>query len=333
MAEAKKKPVDATEFTFPDEKDAKDENKEEQVPGVTEEGEGEVEIDVIDDTPEKDKGFKPGVSGNIPEVTDEELTAYTGGVQKRIKELSFARHDERRVKEAALREKQELERFSKSMVEENRRLKQYVANGEEVYAGTAKAAAQAKLEIAKSKYKDAHEAFDADALIAAQQELTTAQMELHAAENFKPTALQEQKDGVYDDSEARQAQPDPRAESWRQQNTWFGPNRRMTAYALATHQDLIESGVHPQSDAYYQQLNAELREQFPKFFGAAPSPSADSTAQPHRKPATVVAATARSRGARKISLTQTQVDLAKRFGLSNEEYAKQVLALETSNAT
>jgi hypothetical protein len=333
MAEAKEKPPGAVEFTFPDQgEENKEENKEEKAPEVTEEGEDEVQIEITDDTPPGDRGFKPGVSGNIAEVSDEELETYSAGVKKRIKELSFARHDERRVKDAALREKNELERYTQRIVDENKKLKEYLANGEQIYAGTAKAAAQAKMDIAKSRYKEAHEAFDADAIIAATQELTTAQMELKAAEDFRPSSLQPTQEGVYDGSATEQARPDQRALSWQQQNPWFGTDRRMTAYALAAHQDIVESGLNPQSDEYYKRIDAEIRQQFPKFFGTDPT-SAGAPAQSHRKPANVVAPTARSRGARKISLTQTQVDLAKRLGITLEDYAKHVSMLETPNAT
>jgi hypothetical protein len=327
MAEPQKKPAEVSEYVFPDEKD--DSAAKNQV----EEQEDDVDIEIVDDTPEKDRGFKPGVSGNIPDVSDDELAEYSSGVKKRIKELSFARHDERRAKEAALRERSELEQIVQRALDENKRLKEYVSNGEKVYAGTAKAAAQSRLDMAKSRYKEAHEAFDADALIAAQQELTSAQMDLMAAENFRPSSLQVPQEGVYAQPAAsQQERPDELALRWQQRNQWFGADRRMTAHALVAHQELVESGVDPRSEEYYRRIDGDMRQQFPRFFEGQNS-SAETTTQPHRKPATVVAPTARSRGAKKISLTQTQVDLAKKFGLSLEEYARQVSLLEMKNAT
>jgi len=322
MAEAA---VKGEKFEFPDEKDGLP--PPEDTLEVTTEGEGDVTIDVVDDTPEEDRGRKVGGSEHVAEVTDDELKALTGDVQKRIKELSFARHDERRAKEAAQRERAELERVAKTALDENKRLKQYVHKGEEQYATTAKAAATAKLDNAKRKYKEAHEAFDADALIAAQQELTTAQMELMRAENFKPTPLQTETDAVYRQPSG-QAQPDSRAVEWQQRNQWFGANKRMTAFALAVHQDLVESGLDPRTDDYYKRLDAEIRQTFPPQNGG--QSSADSTPPP-RKPATVVAPTARSSSAKKIVLTQTQVNLAKKFGLTPEQYAKEMVLLEKSN--
>lgn len=327
MAEAAVK----DEYKFPDEQKG-DEAKDEQKLEVSVEGEDDVQIEVVDDTPEQDRGHKPGVSKDIAEVTEEELATHGANVQKRIKELSFARHDERRAKEAALREKAELERLARAAVEENKRLKEYVQAGEKTYQGTAKAAAQAKLEMAKQKYKAAHEAFDADALVAAQQELTAAQLELTAAENFRPMQMstgQERQTGVEAES-TEQARPDERAVGWQQRNQWFGVNKRMTAFALGLHQELVESGVDPRSDEYYRKLDTELRQTFPKAF-VPEREEAQSPPPAHRKPATVVAPTARSSSAKKVTLTQTQVNLAKKLGISLEEYAKHQVQLETNN--
>jgi hypothetical protein len=325
-------PAAAEQFQFPDEKEEKAgvPGAEEQALEISVEGETDVQIDVIDDTPPEDRGRKVGVSKNITEVSDEELAKHSEDVQKRLKELSFARHDERRGKEAALRERAELEQVAQRVLAENKQLREYVKVGEQAYQGTAKTAAQARLDIAKSKYKAAHEAFDADALIEAQQEMTTAQMELQAAENFKPRALQAPEEGV----ERQPTQPiqiDEQVARWKQQNQWFGVNKRMTAYALAAHQDLVEAGVDPRSDEYYKRLDADLRGTFPKNFGETEG-SPVATAQPHRKPANVVAPAARSGNVKKISITQTGANLAKKLGISVEEYAKHVALLETQNA-
>ena len=110
------------EFKFPDEVEDKDNKLEVEV------GEGEIEIEVVDDTPEKDRGRKP-LEKEVADPTDEEIETYSGNVQRRIKDLTHARHDERRAKEALLREKQELERFAQQMLEENKRLKTTVHEG------------------------------------------------------------------------------------------------------------------------------------------------------------------------------------------------------------
>jgi len=315
-------------FEFPDEKKAEEKEVPEQKLEINVENEDDVKIEVVDDTPEKDRGHKPGASKDIAEVSEEELAAYSGNVQKRIKALDFARHDERRGKEAALRERAELEKVAQGALEENKKLREYVQIGEKTYQGTAKAAAQAKLENAKQKYKAAHEAFDAEALLAATQELNTAQWELGAAENFKPLPLTPQPERAYTPP-TEQVRLDERVVNWQRDNQWFGANKRMTAFALGLHQELVESGVDPRTDDYYKKLDTEIRQTFPKAFTPeredAPPPPA------HRKPANVVAPTARSSSAKKVTLTQTQVNLAKKLGITLEDYAKQVVQLENNN--
>ena len=161
--------MDKKEFEFPDEK-AEKAAAAQQNQAETDLEEGDVEVDIIDDTPEEDRGRKP-LAKTPDEPSDEELQSYTAGVQQRIKELTHARHDERRAKEEAVREKQELERAARALAAENKRLQQYVHTGETAYATTLKSAASSEMEMAKKKLKEAHEAFDTDAIVEAQADL------------------------------------------------------------------------------------------------------------------------------------------------------------------
>lgn len=131
-------------FEFPDEK--------EPDVVVSQQEDGDIEIEVVDDTPERDKGRRP-LDREVADPTDAEIETYTRGAQDRIKELTHARHDERRAKEALQREKQELERLAQHMQEENRKLKQYVDSGTQQFGEMAKQAAEAELEKARRDYK------------------------------------------------------------------------------------------------------------------------------------------------------------------------------------
>jgi len=152
------------EYKFPDELD---DDKNQKVEIQTED---DVEIEIVDDTPEQDRGRRP-LDKEVADPTDDEIESYTQGAQKRIKELTHARHDERRAKETLLREKQELERLAQHYVSENNKLKQYVSNGTEQYGAMAKSAAEAELDKARRDYKAAQESFDSDAILAAQEAL------------------------------------------------------------------------------------------------------------------------------------------------------------------
>ena len=283
------------------------------------EPEKDVEIEVVDDTPPKDRGRK--ASEPPEEVTDEELEGYSEKVRKRIQHFTKGYHDERRAKEAALRERQELERLTQSLVEENNKLKGTVSKNQELLIEQAKKTVAAELEDAKRKYKSAYESGDADAVVNAQEELTSAKMRAEKVNNFKPAPLQEENSVVQSNSSAPQASPvDERAEAWRQDNSWFGTDDEMTSFALGLHQKLVKQGVDPRSDDYYNAINQRMRQVFPENFeGAEP----EVEERPARK-TNVVAPATRSTAPKKIVLTQTQVALAKRLGLPLEVYAKQV---------
>lgn len=287
--------------------------------------EGDVDVEIVDDTPNDDRGRKP-IGREVADADEEELEQYTVGVKRRIKELSHARHDERRAKEAVIREREELERLANQLVNENKQLRQYVSSGEQAYAGTLKSAAQAKLDMAKRKFKEAHESFDADALVEAQAELNSAQIALMQAENFKPTPLQEESSVVETQYSQREpVRPDDKTLRWQARNQWFGQDDEMTAVALAVHKKLVVSGIDPRSDEYFEQIDARVRNLFPDFFGADTAYEAQKSKSDAVKPAaTVVAPVKRTSGSKKVVLTKTQIQIAKRLGVPLELYAKHV---------
>jgi hypothetical protein len=310
----------AEQFTFPDE-DTKD-------PQVEVETSDEIEVEVVDDTPEPDRGRKP-LDREIAEPTEDELESYSDKVKARIKELTHARHDERRAKEATLREKQELERMARALMDENKKLKQYVNTGEQQFAETAKSAAQSALDMAKRKYKEAYESGDADAVVAAQEELTEAKMRAEAAKNFKPTTLQVDEDPVQMQASApQQPQIDDKTLRWQAKNQWFGAPgyEDITAFSLGLHKKLVDSGVDPRSDEYFERIDSRLKSKFPEIFGGE-----EKAVEAPKKPATVVAPATRSTSAKKIRLTATQLALAKKFGLTPQQYAAEVARSENSN--
>jgi hypothetical protein len=291
--------------------------------------EGDVDIQIEDDTPEADRRARP-LDKEVEDPTDEEIENYTQGAQNRIKQLTHARHDERRAKEAVSREKEELERMAAAILEENRKLKEYVKNGEVTYAETLQAKAEAEMEMARRKYKEAQESYDSDAMLAAQENLTDAKMKLESAKNFKPTPLQNDNSAVQIQSSSQEApRLDDKTLRWQAKNQWFGSPgyEEMTAFALGLHQKLVATGIDPRSDDYFARVDGRLKQVFPELLGI--SESADRKAEPVKKPATVVASSSRSTGAKKVvKLTTTQQKLAEKFGLSHKQYAQEVLKLE-----
>lgn len=290
----------------------------------------EFEVEIVDDTPEQDRGRKP-LDREVADPSDDEMDNYTEGVKKRIKELTHARHDERRAKENLLREKQELERIAQHMMEENKKLKQYVNTGSEHYAVSVKQLAENALDEAKRQYKVAYESGDSDALVAAQEAMTDAKMRAEAAKNFRPTPLQVDEDTVQIPQSAPQTpQVDDKTLRWQARNQWFGASgyEEMTSFSLGLHQKLVNSGIDPRSEEYFERIDSRMKSTFPEFFGGEDKPKSGDGS---RKPSTVVAPAARSTGAKKIQLTPRQIALASKYGLTPQQYAAEVLKLEKSN--
>jgi len=316
------------EYKFPHEIE-EDQGKPEADFDIDIDAEGDVDIQIEDDTPEVDRRARP-LDKEVEDPTDEEIENYTQGAQNRIKQLTHARHDERRAKEAISREKEELERMAAAILEENRKLKEYVKSGEVTYAETLQAKAEAEMEMARRKYKEAQESYDSDAMLAAQENLTEAKMRLESAKNFKPTPLQNDNSAVQIQSSSQEApRLDDKTLRWQAKNQWFGSPgyEEMTAFALGLHQKLVATGVDPRSDDYFARVDGRLKQVFPELLGI--SESADRKAEPVKKPATVVASSSRSTGAKKVvKLTTTQQRLADKFGLSHKQYAQEVLKLE-----
>jgi len=285
----------------------------------------EIEIEVVDDTPIEDRGRWP-LNKEVEDPTDEEIENYSDKVKHRIKELTHARHDERRSKEAVLREKQELERLAQHLIEENKSLKKSVNVGQEAFISSSKEKAEADVAMARRQYKEAQEAFDTDAIIAAQEALTEAKWNLEKVKNYRATPLQEQENTVQTQPRQTQSvQPDEKSLRWQAKNQWFGSQgfEEVTSFSLGLHQKLVNSGIDPRSDEYYEQIDARVRSTFPEMFGGGEQKRSEA-----KRPSSVVAPASRSTTAGKVKLTTTQLGLAKKFGLTPQQYAMQVAKLE-----
>lgn len=308
-----------TEFTFPDEAEEKQSRAGSKV--VTPEAEAP-EIEVVDDTPEQDRGRKP-MEEPPKEMSDDELGKYDESVRKRIQHFTKGYHEERRAKEAALREREEAVRLAQRIVEENQKLKGSLSVNQNALLEQAKRGVAGEVEEAKREYKMAYESGDSDALVAAQEKLTTARIKADKINNFKPVPLQEERIAVQPPQQTYQEQPvDPKLASWKDENQWFGSNKRMTAYALGLHEDLVGEGIPAGTDEYYRRINSDIRARFPDQFESGKS----MDAQTPSKNSNVVAPATRSTAPKKIVLSKTQVELAKRLGLTNEQYARAVAA-------
>jgi hypothetical protein len=303
------------EFKFPDEIE------------VSKGGEIEdkFEIEIEDDTPEQDRGREPMPKNIVEELEQDELEEYSDSVKVKFKQMKKVWHDERRAKEAAYREQQEAVDFARKVAEENKRLKAQYSNGEQQFIATAQHSATLEVKAAKQAYKDAYDSGDSDALVEAQESLNNASFKLNQLKNYQPNTVQQEENEVQQRQERQPVnQPDRRAMAWQERNAWFGQDEEMTAAALGLHEKLKRNGVVVGSDDYYATLDKTMRRRFSENF----EDSEAETRTPRTKSGTVVASAARSTSPNKVRLKASQIQLAKKLGLTPEQYAREAIKLE-----
>lgn len=306
--------AEKTEFTFPDEREV------DLTKGKAGAADTDTDIEIVDDTPAADRGRKPMVEPPT-DPTDDELASYSDGVRKRIQHFTKGYHEERRAKEAALREREEAVRVAQQLVAENQRLQGSLSQGQQAMLEQAKKTAASELVEAKKALKEAQEAFDTDAIVEAQERMFNAQIRIERVNNFKPAPVQQQQNVV----QTQQAPKiDEKAQQWLAKNRWFGEDHEMSGFASGLHNKLVDEGVDPRSDEYYEQINARMREKFPERFEEDGGNTTTQQQQPQQRRSSNVAPATRSTAPKKIVLTETQVRLAKRLGVPLELYARQV---------
>lgn len=311
--------MEKTEYKFPDEIDEKPSKKQEDAELKIEiEGEGETEIEIVDDTPKSSKKMEEPPK----EMDDEELNSYGEKVRRRIQHLQKGYHEEKRKTEQAYKEREEAIRAAQAIVEENKKLKGSLNQGQNALLEQAKKTVASEMEDARRKYKEAYESGDSEALVDAQENLTSVKMKLERVNNFKPTPLQEDEVEVKIPQVSAPA-VDPKAEKWREKNEWFGSDDEMTSFALGLHNKLVKSGVNPASDDYYEKVDSRMRQVFPEAFDSE-EPAEEPEKEVKRTKSNVVAPATRSSSPKKVVLTQTQVNIAKRLGVPLELYARKV---------
>ena len=319
---------DDLDFKFPDEQ---------------EETKDEIEIEIEDDTPEEDQGRGPADPKQVKklEVEVDDLDKYSKDAKDKLIRMKRVWNDERRAREQAEREQHAAIEAARQLYAENRRIKEIVNSKATEYQEALKNTTEIQLKAAKKEFKDAYEAGDSDAMAEAQEKMTRLQVELNGVNTGKvERSLQEDFGGVQPQQQDQYVAPapvqatrlDPRVQEWQEENKWFGQDRVMTSTALGVHEDLREryGDRYVGSEEYYAELDKTMRKRFPDYFEEEgqeerPAPKAD---KPKAKPATVVASAARTTSPKRVRLTQSQVSIAKKLGLTPEQYVRELLKLE-----
>ena len=317
------------DFKFPDE--IEDEKKDSDIEVEYDEENDELKVEIEDDTPQEDRHVEP-LNEDVKEELEkaDESKDYTHNVKTKFKQYKKAWHDERRAKEAALREQNEALQVAQRILDENKRLKSMLHTGEKELISNYQASAELEVDKAERNYKEAYDSGDSEKLLEAQKELMRAEMKLDKAKNFRPTVQIEENNVQTTQKQPVQQQMDPKVASWVSQNQWFvDPGKRgMRRYAEGVHEDLAEryGKAFIGTDEYFKSIDKEVRKRFPEEFANEQN---DEVEKPTRtRPGTVVAPAKRSTAPKKVTLSKTQVGLAKKLGLTPEQYARELTKLE-----
>jgi hypothetical protein len=309
---------DKQEYRFPDEVE-----KETKVEVVTEDS--NVEIEIEDDTPEQDRNKSPLPDNVREELYEDELTDYSAKVKNKLLQMKKLANDERREKERAYREQQEAINIAQRLMEENKNLKRLANDNEKSILLSVSKTVELEMEQAKRNYREAYETGDTDKIIEAQQKMTEVSMKNDKVKNFRSTPLQVDETPVQMSPRVTAPPPDPTAVNWQSRNTWFGEDDEMTSLALGLHEKLKKEGVAVSSKEYYRRIDETIQRRFPEKFET----DTEEKSERSTRPSTVVAPATRSTSSKKIRLTTSQQSIAKKLGLTNEQYAQAALKMES----
>jgi len=312
------------EFKFPDEV--------EQVKINTEDDDFDITIEIEDDTPAADRNQKPLPKELVDKLEVDELDQYSQQAQEKLKAMKKVWHDERRKAEEADRERNVAIDAAKKLLDENKRLKTTLSNGEREYLDTAKNASELQIEVAKRSYKEALEGGDPDRIIDAQEKLNDASFRANQIKNYRP-ALQEEENEVQIPQAQQKPQVDPNLDDWTGRNPWYGSKKGMTAYALGIHEELADEygKAFLGTKKYYEHIDKTMRKVFPEYFGPLESQDEQDTEpqKTQKKTSTVVAPATRSTSSKQVKLKTSEQAIAKKLGLTNEQYVREMLKIES----
>lgn len=291
---------------------------------MEEEAKNEVEIEIEDDTPEEDRGRVPADPERVKalEVDVDELDKYSKDAKDKMIQMKRVWNDERRRADLAERERSAAVEAAQTLFAENKRIKGILNSGEKEYVDAVKTTTELQLEMAKKAYREAYDTGDTDKLLEAQEEMTRVAMQMDKIKNFKLPPLQEENFQVQREQYQQPARPDDKVMEWQERNSWFGQDEEMTASALGLHEKLKNNGVVVGSDEYYAKLDETMRRRFPESFEEEAKEDA-----PRRN--TVVAPATRTTAPKKVRLKTSQLAIAKKLGLTPEQYVRELLKLES----
>lgn len=287
--------------------------------------EADLQVEVVDDTPPEDKN-RPRRTGQPDIPDDDEVAQYSDKVKKRISKLKYEFHEERRRAEELERQQAALADFAKRVRDENLHLKKALQSGQTIIADQMQVRVESEFENAKRRLREAVELGDIDKQVDAQKDIAKLTVEAEKVRSFRPVDIQEpeQEPEPRYVQQTPPPQPDEKTVAWARKNTWFGRDREMTDFARHVHDRLVVfDRVDPKSDEYWNRLDGELRKRYPHI--AEDADDQDSRPPQQRQSVVVAPVKRNSTPPRKVQLSASEVAIAKRLGLTIEQYAAEKL--------
>jgi len=295
-----------------------DNSTEENTEQATAESTETSSTETVETAPEETKEEK------TDEKKDRELENYSKDVQRRIAKLTGKwREAQRQADDAA--------EYARAQIKLREAAEAKISKLEPGYLKSTEDSIVSGIQAAQAKLAAAREAND----LAAESEALTAISELGykkakleetkvAQEEFNANKAKEVKPEInLNRQQTAEPTPDPKAEEWAAKNTWFGQDTAMTYTAFDLHKKLTEQeGYDPQSDEYYSEIDKRIRLEFPHKFATSNSNIGETT-----KPVQTVASAKRSTNTGRknsVTLTPSQVAIARKLGVPLKEYAKQL---------
>lgn len=269
-------------------------------------------------------------------LSEEDLDKRREKTQKRINKLVAQRKESEEREAAALQ-------FAQQQKAEVDALRGQLTSLNTGYSSEASSRIDSQEVQAKAAFKEAYEAGEVDKMADAQQVMAKIAIEKERLRIFKDN--QEKQKQRAEQMQAQQAQqpeqvplnqyqqpvqqpePDVKATEWaeKEENSWFGQDRAMTATAFTIHQQLVEEeGMDPQSDDYYEEIDKRIRQEFPHKF--------EGQSAPAQKVASVSQGRTSQKSKKSVKLTPAQISVAKKLGVPLDAYAKEVAKLAARNS-
>lgn len=285
----------------------------------------EAEVDETQEDPVVEDKSKQEEVKDEEEPKEDSKQKYSKSVQKRFDEYAYQLGESRRREEEAIQIAQAIKAERDKIQEELGKLNSgYVTEMGGRLTGS--------MEAAKAKLKKAMEDQDYDAVANAQLEIGRLGAEqgqyeqMKAQQEARANAPKQEREVEIPKAPQQQPVKDPKAESWAAENEWFGTDKVMTNVAYAIHEDLVNQGVDPRTDYYYSEIDKRMRENLPHKF----EQNSSSEEPARQQPVQTVASAHRNRGTGRnvVKLSSSEAAIAKRLGLSNEQYASEKLKLQ-----